>query len=139
MKNSGKDMRGVKSQEQTSSQHYVNAGDSAHKEEVMKPGSKVYIYKGQHKGLTGSVTKMYTPQQAGLVTSEVDESRTEVTIELDINQSEVMVKMSRVVLDSKRKELIDKGVIREEHDVDMEGDNESNLSKARYGKWGNVF
>jgi len=84
------------------------------KEEVMKEGSKVYIYKGQHKGLLGTVTKMFKFQEAGLSGVTDNDDKTELIIELDINKSEVRLKKSRVILASKRAELLKKGIIKEE-------------------------
>ena len=62
------------------------------KEKIMKEGSKVYIYKGQHKGLTGVVIKIFKPQEAGILGAIENEDKIELTIELDINKSEIKIK-----------------------------------------------
>jgi hypothetical protein len=116
MKNLGKNMRGKKGQHEAyaggeNSKNYIGVDEELKVEEKMKVGSRVYIYKGQHKGLLGSVTKIYKPQDSGLATLQEDESKIDVVIELDINQSEVVVRKSRAILESKRKELLEKGII----------------------------
>jgi hypothetical protein len=96
--------------------NYIGIDEEMKVEEVMKAGSRVYIYKGQHKGLKGTVTHIFKPQASGIVSDQEDESKIEVTLELDINQLEVTVKKNRVVLESKRKELLDKKIIKDEDD-----------------------
>lgn len=58
----------------------------------MKEGSKVYIYKGQHKGLTGIVIRMSKPQETGLLGTHINEDKVELNVELDINKSEIKIK-----------------------------------------------
>ena len=116
MKNLGKDMRGKRGHQEAfaggkHSKNYITNDEEMKVEEVMKIGSKVYIYKGQHQGLTGRVIKYYKPQQAGISNGEEDENKVELTIELDINQCDVVVKKSKTVLESKRRELQEKGII----------------------------
>ncbi|CAI2371819.1 unnamed protein product [Moneuplotes crassus] len=136
MKNLGKDMSGKRAADAayTGGQHsknFITTDEKMKVEEVLKVGSKVYIYKGQHKGLLGIVTKMYTPQESGIVNGK-EEDRTELTVELDISHTEVVVKMNKVVLESKRKELQERGIIAKEETKDSEMDSEvSDKSSSR--------
>jgi len=134
MKNMGKNVIGKKNQQEAytggaDSKNYIGVDEELKVEEKMKGGSRVYIYKGQHKGLKGMVTHIYKPQEAGLAGDQEDESKIEVTIELDINQSEVTVRKNRVVLESKRQELQDKGMIAGDDD-DNSDDSMSGSEKA---------
>lgn len=97
MKNMGKNMHGKRTNQEAyaggeNSKNFVNIDEEMKLEETMKNGSRVYIYKGQHKGLKGTITNIYKPQEAGITNNQEDESKIELTIELDINQSKVKVK-----------------------------------------------
>jgi hypothetical protein len=123
MKEMGKNMHGKR---------VAREGDpnqpSSKPSEEMKPGSRVYIYKGHHKGLSATVLRIYKPQESGIVGQE-DESKVEVTVELDINQNEVTLRKNKIVLESKRKELQDKGIIAKDEDMKDEISFESDRSE----------
>lgn len=147
MKNMGKNMQGKRSHNEAfaggaQSKNYIGVGEEVKKEEKIKVGSKVYIYKGQHRGLTGIVTKVFKFQESGIVSGTDDDENVnkvrhklypsysyKLTIELDINHSQVVVKQSKVVLESKRKELQEKGIIGKDEPKDEEMSSEHSDSE----------
>ena len=106
---------------------YFNKSLNIDNEDEIKINSKVYIYKGNHKGLTGTVRNIVKLEEAGILGAQDQEKLIKLTIELDINQTEVKVSQSKVVLEKKRQELIQKGAIQDESlntnkDADLDSD-----------------